>query len=77
PINVPSWNLIGVPGSPDVFIVSEGMRRPIVDELTFYSYGWDWSQIVWTSERAVLEHPLGEPLELDTEFEEEVEVASL
>lgn len=68
--------LIGVPGSPDVFVVSEGMRRPIVDELTFYSYGWDWSQVVWTSERAVLEHPLGEPLELDTEFEEEVEIAT-
>ncbi|MBI4592347.1 hypothetical protein HY733_02780 [Candidatus Uhrbacteria bacterium] len=68
--------LTGVPGSPDVFVISEGMRRPIVDELTFYSFGWDWSQVVWTSERAVLEHPLGEPLELDTEFEEDVEVAS-
>ena len=67
--------LTGVPGSPDVFVISEGMRRPIVDELTFYSFGWDWSQVVWTSERAVLEHPLGEPLELDTEFEDEIEVA--
>ncbi|MBI4257165.1 hypothetical protein HY626_03880 [Candidatus Uhrbacteria bacterium] len=69
--------LTGVPGSPDVFVISEGMRRPIADELTFYSFGWDWSQVVWTSERAVLEHPLGEVLELDTEFEEEdVEIAS-
>ena len=25
--------------------------------LTFYSFGWDLSQVVWTSERAVLEHP--------------------
>ena len=66
--------LTGVPGSPDVFVISEGMRRPIVDELTFYSFGWDWSQVVWTSERAVLEHPLGEPLELDTEFEDEIEL---
>lgn len=69
--------LIGVPGSPDIFVVSEGQRRPIVDELTFYSYGWDWGQVIWTSQRAVLEHPLGEPLELDTEFEEEeVEIAT-
>lgn len=68
--------LIGVLGSPDVFVVSEGQRRLIVDELTFYSYGWDWPQIVWTSERAVIEHPMGEPLELDTEFEEEVEIAT-
>ena len=70
--------LTGVPGSPDVFVISEGMRRPIADELTFYSFGWDWSQVVWTSERAVLEHPLGEPLELATEFEEEeIEIATL
>ncbi len=69
--------LTGVPGSPDVFVISEGRRRPIVDELTFYSFGWDWNQVVWTSERAVLEHPLGEPLNLDTQFEQDVEVASL
>jgi hypothetical protein len=68
--------LTGVPGSPDVFVISEGMRRPIVDELTFYSFGWDWSQVVWTSERAVLEHPLGEPVELDTEFDDTLDVAS-
>ncbi|TAL50135.1 hypothetical protein EPN81_03665 [Patescibacteria group bacterium] len=69
--------LTGVPGSPDVFVISEGKRRPIVDELTFYSFGWDWSHVVWTSERAVLEHPLGEPLDVDTQFEEdEIEVAS-
>jgi hypothetical protein len=69
--------LVAVPGSPDVFVVSEGQRRPIADELTFYSYGWDWNQIIWTSERAVLEHPIGELVELNTEFEESIEVASL
>ena len=69
--------LTGVPGSPDVFVISEGLRRPIVDELTFYSFGWDWSQVVWTSERAVLEHPLGEILELNTQFEDDIEIAGL
>lgn len=63
--------LIGAHGSPDVFVVSDGARRPIADELTFYRYGWDWSQVVWTSARAVLEHPLGERLELEDVSEEE------
>jgi hypothetical protein len=69
--------LIGVLGSPDVFVVSEGMRRPIVNEMTFYSYSWNWPQVVWTSQRAVLEHPLGEPLEVHTEFvDQNVEIAT-
>lgn len=56
--------LVAVPGSPDVFVISEGKRRPIANELTFYQFGWNWDQIIWTSERAVLEHPLGEILDI-------------
>ncbi len=70
PVLFQDGTLIAVLGSPDVFVVSEGTRRHIGDELTFYNYGWNWSQVVWTSERAVLEHPLGKPLLLDTELEE-------
>lgn len=66
--------LIGAAGSPDVYVISEGARHPIVDELTFYSFGWDWDQIIWTTPRAVFEHPLGEPLILETR--EEVSIAT-
>ncbi|NQV90260.1 hypothetical protein HQ487_02530 [Candidatus Uhrbacteria bacterium] len=77
PVLFQDGTLIAVPGSPDVFVVSEGMRRHIEDELTFYTYGWDWNQVVWTSERAVLEHPLGEPLSVNTAFDTgDIEVAS-
>ncbi|PJE76475.1 hypothetical protein COV05_03855 [Candidatus Uhrbacteria bacterium CG10_big_fil_rev_8_21_14_0_10_48_16] len=76
PVLFQDGTLIAVPGSPDVFVVSEGMRRHIGDELTFYTFGWDWSQVVWTSERAVLEHPLGEPLFVETDFDTaDVEIA--
>ena len=39
------------------------MRRHIRDEATFATFGWKWNQIIWTNERAVLLHALGESLE--------------
>ncbi|MFA4845877.1 MAG: hypothetical protein WC654_04940, partial [Patescibacteria group bacterium] len=67
--------LIGVTGSPDIFVVSEGNRRPIVDEVTFFTYGWNFNQVIWTNERSVLLHPLGENVSTDLDGGEEVQVA--
>lgn len=55
----PDGTLVGVKGSPDVFVIEKGIRRPILDEATFDSFGWNWHQIVFTNERSVLLHPLG------------------
>ncbi len=54
--------LVAVHGSPDVFVIENGRRRPIGDATTFLTYGWKWNQIVWTNERSVLLSPLGETL---------------
>ncbi|MDG1950622.1 MAG: hypothetical protein P8J32_07460, partial [bacterium] len=61
--------LIAAEGSGDIFVVTDGARRHITDEQTFYSFGWNWSQVVWTNERSVLLHELADPLALDTSFE--------
>jgi hypothetical protein len=61
-LRFPDGTLIGVRGYPDVFVIEQGIRRPIINEATFYLYGWRWDQIVWSSERSVLIHPLGSPL---------------
>lgn len=77
PVLFQDGTLVAVPGSPDVFVISDGMRRHIGDELTFYTYGWDWDQIIWTNERAVLEHTFGEPLLVETDFNvTDLEIAS-
>ena len=68
--------LIGVTGSPDIFVVSEGDRRPITDEVTFFTYGWNFNQVVWTNERSVLLHPLGEAVSTDLDGGDQIEVAS-
>jgi len=73
PLLFQDGTLIASQGSHDIFVISEGMRHPIANELTFNSFGWDWSQIVWTTERAVLEHPLGDLLLLNTAPQEDLE----
>ena len=62
PLAFPDGALIGVKGSPDVFVVENGTRRPIIDEVTFLTYGWSWNQITWTNERSVLIQPLGDSI---------------
>jgi len=64
-VKFPDGALIAAHGSPDVFVVSNGRRRHITDEAVFLQYGWEWDRIIWTNERAVLAHLLGEPLEIE------------
>ena len=67
--------LVAADGSPDVFVISEGLRRHIGDEITFKEYGWSFDQVVWTNERSVLLHPLGEALTTELALTD-LEVAS-
>lgn len=55
--------LITSPGSnKTVFVVSNGMRRPIVSGQAFEQLGYSWKRIVYTSDEAVDLHPIGEPV---------------
>lgn len=76
PLTFPDGSLIAVVGSPDVFVVADGLRHPIADEATFLSYGWNWDQIIWTNERSVLLHPLGDTLSTSAEQLTDVTVAT-
>jgi hypothetical protein len=80
-VGFPDGTLVIAKGSPDVFVISEGLRRPIPDEDTFLTYGWSWDDIIWTSERSVLLHDLGEMIasvaETKGESEEDLSQATL
>ncbi len=67
PLLFPDGTLVAAHGSADVFVISDGLRRPIANELTFLTYGWSWNQIVWTNERSVLLQPLGDVLSTNRE----------
>jgi hypothetical protein len=68
PVAFQDGTLVSVAGKPDVFVISEGMRRPIQNEETFLSYGWKWTQVVVTDNRSVEIQPLGEPIAVSTSF---------
>lgn len=71
PVPFPDGTLLKAHGSPDVFVISEGTRRPIADERSFLAFGWRWENVVATDERSVLIHPLGDSVDASVPPEEE------
>ncbi len=62
PVTFPDGTLIAVSGDPAVFVVSEGKRRPILDESTFLTFGWKWEQVVYTNQKSLDVEPIGDPI---------------
>ncbi|MFC1663271.1 hypothetical protein ACFL04_03875 [Patescibacteria group bacterium] len=56
--------LIASPNSNGVYFVSNGKKLPIPSMEVFLGLGFKWSNIVWTSDRAVSVHPTGDKLRL-------------
>ena len=71
----PDGSLVIAEDSPDVFVISDGERRHIPDEETFLTYGWDWSDLIFTTEKSVLLHRLGDAIESIDEGETNIEAA--
>lgn len=63
PVKFSDGTLIGIKGTPDIYLVSGGRRRHIPDESVFAAFGWKWHNVVWTSEAAVYAQPTGEPIQ--------------
>lgn len=63
PVTFRDGQLIGAKGKPTVYVVEHGKRRPIADEETFHEFGWQMKNVIWTEEKAVNIHPLGEAIE--------------
>ncbi|MFH0952099.1 MAG: hypothetical protein V1838_02805 [Patescibacteria group bacterium] len=56
--------LITSPNADGVYFVSNGRRRPIPSYEVFLGLGFKWSNIIWTTDRALMVQPLGEKLSL-------------
>lgn len=76
-LKFPDGTLVAAHGSPDIFVISNGLRHHIKDEVTFITYGWRWDQIIWTNERSVLLHKLSTPITTDLNTETNIEIANL
>lgn len=64
PVKFLDGTLVKSRGAPDVYVISNGQRRPIPSETVFVSYGYDWQDIIETTPAALALQPLGEPLAL-------------
>jgi len=64
PIPFPDGTLVAVKDSKDIFVISEGKRRKIMDEKAFLAYGWRKNQIVYTDTKTLALHTLGDEINL-------------
>lgn len=62
PVKFRDGQLIGVKGENTVYVVEHGTRRPIQSEEVFKRFGWQWNNVIWTSDAVIQLHPLGEPV---------------
>lgn len=56
--------IVTAPGSPAVYVIADGLRRPVVSEEVFEKLGYRWKDIVEVPGKVIELHPLGEPLDL-------------
>jgi hypothetical protein len=62
PVKFQDGNLIKAQGNPAVYVISNGLRRPITSAKIFEEVGYKWDNIITTSQKVVELHPLGDAL---------------
>lgn len=75
PVRFNDGELVGALGDSTVYVISEGLRRPVASETTFLGMGWQWQHVVWTSEKVIALHPPGDPISIEAPFD--ITVAAL
>ncbi len=65
PIKFNDGELITSPNSRGVYVISNGERRGIASKDTFDSLGFKWENIIWTSDKALEIHTLGDPVSVE------------
>lgn len=62
PISFPDGVLIMAKDGRDVFVISNGERRRVMDEKALAAYGWNMKQVIRTNQASVNLHPEGAPI---------------
>lgn len=64
PIIFQDGTLVKTKDSPEIYLISNNLRRLIADETTFEALGLEKENIIITNEKTLSLHPLGEPISL-------------
>ncbi len=62
PVKFIDGTLIKGLNDPGVYVISNGLKRPIPSEEVFYTFGYKWTMVLSVSDRALSLHETGEPL---------------
>lgn len=65
PVIFNDGELVKANDSSEVFVISNGMKRPILSGEDFEALGYHWDNIISTSAKALSLHPRGEPLSVN------------
>ncbi|MBT3230566.1 M23 family metallopeptidase [Candidatus Uhrbacteria bacterium] len=68
PVWHPNGTLVMTPNSPDVYVLNEGYKYLIEDEGVFWSYNWDFSQLVYVDETELACYADGASLSDETQI---------
>ena len=64
PIQFKDGTLLGITGSPMIYVIENGKKRHIADEAVFTGLGYKWENIIWTDQFTGLNHPTTQPIYL-------------
>lgn len=51
------------PDKPAVYVISDGLRRPIISGEAFEALGYSWENIKYINDQVVTMHPIGDPID--------------
>lgn len=63
PVLLRDGELVTVSGTETVYVISNGLKRPIASRSAFDRLGFQWSNILMTTQRVLDLHPTGDPLD--------------
>lgn len=67
PIQFKDGTLIGIKGSPMIFVIENGKKRHIASEAVFAGLGYKWENVIWTDQFTGLNHATAQPIYLRAE----------
>ncbi len=61
-LKLPDGTLVRSFENPAVYVIADGMKRPILSESVFLDYGYDWDNIIFVSDDVLNLHATGDAL---------------
>ncbi len=63
PITLPTGTLVKTASEPTIFVITDGVRRPLASMETFQALGYKKENIITVEEKTIELHALGDPIE--------------